>query len=74
MPHDNSDLTHHVTVRAKSVIESVSLNPDDAFVLKYTYVKGLNSREVAELGGMSQGAVLVRLHRLRKRIPGLSEL
>jgi DNA-directed RNA polymerase specialized sigma24 family protein len=74
MPHDNSDLTHHVTVRAKSVIESVSVSPDDAFVLRYTYVKGLNSREVAQLGGMTQGAVLTRLCRLRKRIPGLTEL
>ncbi len=70
----NSDITHHVTVRAKSVIESASINPTDAFILKYTYVKGLNSREVAQLSGMTQGAVLVRLHRLRKRIPAIGML
>lgn len=74
MPHDNSDITHHVTVRASAVVESVKVNPQDAFVLKYTYVKGLNAREISQLSGMTPGSIRVRLHRLRQRIPALTEL
>lgn len=74
VPHNNSSLTHHVTVRVKSVRESAAVNPNDAAVLKYTHVKGLSAREVALILNTSPGAIYVRLHRLRKKFPGLAEL
>ena len=74
MPRDNSDITHHVTVRAATVIESAKVDVTDAFILKYRHVKGLNSTEIATLAGMTPNAVRVRLHRLRERIPSLRSL
>lgn len=74
MPHDNSSLTHHVTVRAKSVVESVSVTPEDAFILRRKYVNGLSATEIAVLADMTPGAVRVRLHRLKKRLPNLADL
>ena len=74
MPHDTSDLTHHVSIRAGSLIESAKIDAADAFILKYTYVKGLKAKELSAISGMSTGAIWTRLHRLRKQIPSLNEL
>lgn len=73
-PEPVRDVTHRVTVRAVSVSESAGVGPVDAFVLKHYYVHGRKPCQIATISGMTAGAVRVRLHRLREKIPALRDL
>lgn len=54
--------------------ERVLSDPINRRILRYRYLAGLKSPEISALTGLSTGAVRVRLLRIRRSIPSLSEI